>query len=91
MKYPYLFLFIACLLCKASDAQTVYPGGVTGCIARWDFTSTGSFSALPDVSGNSNPGATFNMNGSMGFRGHTNTAGNFNSTTTYATVTNKVC
>ncbi len=86
MKKTYLFLFIACLLCKASDAQTTYPNGVTGCIARWDFTNPGTFASLPDVSGNSNNGTVANITSAAGWRGTANTAGNFNGSSSVATV-----
>jgi len=88
MKHPYLFLCGAMLLCNASFAQTTYPGGVTNCIARWDFTSTGTFTSLADASGNSNTGSTHNLTGSAGFRGDANTAGSFNGTSSYVAVTN---
>ncbi|MBS1773129.1 MAG: T9SS type A sorting domain-containing protein [Bacteroidetes bacterium] len=78
-----LLLALAC----TSNAQTTYPSGVTGCIARWDFASGGgTLSTLPDVSGNSNTGTPSNINAGQGWRGAANSSGNFNGTNSIAVV-----
>ncbi|MBS1773130.1 MAG: gliding motility-associated C-terminal domain-containing protein [Bacteroidetes bacterium] len=66
--------------------QTVYPSGTTGCIARWDFANPGTFTSLPDVSGNGNNGTTTNVSTSSGFRNLSDKAGAFNGTSSLASV-----
>ena len=51
-----------------TTAQTTYPSGVTGCIARWDFTNTGVVTSLPDVSGNGHNGTAYVLTTAPGFR-----------------------
>jgi hypothetical protein len=70
------------------DAQTVYPAGVTGCIARWDFANTGGpIASLPDVSGNGNNSSAVNaLTAAQGFRNAPNKAMSFNGFSSSATV-----
>ncbi len=68
-------------------AQTTYPSGVTGCIARWDFANSGTVTSLPDVSGNGHTGTTNNITTATGFRNITNAGMQFNGSTSNAIVT----
>ncbi len=68
------------------DAQTNYPNGIPGCIARWNFTNTGPITSLPDVSGNNNNGAAYNLTAMDGFRNLNTKAMKFNGTSSYALV-----
>src|SRR4051812_30335856 len=82
---------LLCLLlfvCVQTYAQTTYPGGVTGCIARWDFANAGSpISSLPDVSGNGNNSSGVNaLSTAQGFRNAPNKAMSFNGTSSSATI-----
>ena len=44
------------------DAQTLYPTGTSGCIARWTFDSDSVFSTtISDVRGNNNNGTNNNI------------------------------
>ena len=83
---PVLFALLLSFSMAAS-AQTTYPSGVTNCIARWDFSSSGTVSSLPDVSNNNNNGTAYNLSASPGFRNGANTAMYFNGTSSYAVVT----
>lgn len=85
MKYVALFS-LSLLLATNIFAQTTYPSGVTGNIARWNFTNSGTVTSLSDVSGNSNNGATTNLITANGFRNLLNKAMHFNGTTSYALV-----
>ena len=69
-----------------SQAQTTYPSGVTGCIARWNFTGTGTPSYIPDVSGNNNNGLGTDLTYVPGFHGRTNHAVHFNGLTSVVEV-----
>lgn len=77
--------FICCSLLKA---QTVYPSGVSGCIARWTFDTTevATLTNLPDVSGNGNSGTVYNISSIDGFRNKPNRAGGFDGSTSWAEV-----
>ncbi|KAA5537425.1 T9SS type A sorting domain-containing protein [Taibaiella lutea] len=49
------FTLFCLLLCSNINAQTIYPSGVTNCIARYDFSTTQTtVTSLQDVSGNNN-------------------------------------
>jgi len=71
-----------------SSAQTMYPSGVSGCIARWTFDTEeqSALLSLPDMSGNGNHGSTNNIATSSGFRDIPNRAGAFDGTSSYAQV-----
>lgn len=58
--------------------QTLYPTGVAGCVARWDFSTNSNLSTLIDVSGNNNQANASNINVTTGWRNLPNTAGLFN-------------
>ncbi|RYD50824.1 MAG: LamG domain-containing protein [Sphingobacteriales bacterium] len=69
------------------SAQTTYPSGVTGCIARYDFSTTGSGSTqLKDTSGNMHVGTTYNTVPTMGWRGRANTALGFDGSSSYVQI-----
>ncbi len=83
--------FILMLLTIASfdlKAQTTYPSGATGCIARWTFDTTDQtmLTNLPDKSGNNNHGTTYDIASVSGFRNKPNSAGGFNGTSSWAEV-----
>src|SRR4051812_15417514 len=83
--------FIACIIyMQSAVAQTTYPGGVTGCIARWDFANSGNpISALSDVSGNGNNASTVtSLATALGFRNAVNKAMTFNGFNSYANIPN---
>ena len=84
MKYP--LLITLSLFIIDSSAQTNYPNGVPGCLARWNFTNTGTITSLPDVSGNNHNGVTTNIITANGFRNLNNKAMNFDGTSSYALV-----
>lgn len=70
-----------------ASAQTTYPSGVTGCIARYDFSTNGSGSTqLKDTSGNMHTGTTYNTVPTMGWRGRANTAMSFNGYSSYVNI-----
>lgn len=86
MKQLYA-LALCTLTAFTGFAQTTYPSGVTGCIGRWDFSSSGTVTSLPDVSGNNNNGYVRGpITASADFRGVTNRAMKFNGSSTYAAV-----
>ncbi|RYE26207.1 MAG: T9SS type A sorting domain-containing protein [Sphingobacteriales bacterium] len=63
------------------QAQTLYPGGIPNCIARYSFdsTSTGTITTVTDVSGNgNNSNVVNNVVATAGFRSRANTAALFN-------------
>jgi len=81
-------LFLLFIVINAS-AQTTYPSGVTGCVARWDFNSIdGVIDSLPDVSGNGHTGAVTSLTAANGFRNVPGTAMTFDGTASYALVPN---
>ena len=69
-------------------AQTTYPSGVTGCIARWTFNTEdgGGLTSILDASGNNNHGNNNFITQDKGWKGYVNTAGNFNGTSSYSQV-----
>lgn len=82
-----LLLTAASLLgCAIStSAQTIYPSGVTGCIARWVFNSADvQPNALPDVSNNGHHATTVNLTSTSGFRNTVSAAGRFNGASSVA-------
>jgi hypothetical protein len=82
-----LTLALFCLsAATVATAQTAYPTGSTGCVARWDFASTGTISTLHDVSGNNNNGAATALVTAPNFRGFANKAMLFNGTGSNALV-----
>jgi hypothetical protein len=86
---PYIIV-IACIITTFNCfAQTQYPSGVFGCIARWTFDTVDvqSLYALTDKSGNNNHGTVTDINSSSGFRNTPNMAGKFNGTSSFARVT----
>jgi hypothetical protein len=68
-------------------AQTKYPGNIPGCVARYNFTSTGTAPTLIDASSNNNSGTTYNLAPASGYRGIPNSAMKFDGLTSYAKVT----
>jgi len=83
-----IFLFTLLALSASANAQTTYPTGATGCVARWNFTSGSTITTVPDVSGNGNNGTAFNLTTASGFRNIPNNAVRFNGTNSYALVPN---
>jgi hypothetical protein len=78
---------IALIAAVNTFAQTTtYPSGVTGCIARYDFSSVDIIGVLPDVSGNGHNGAAHNLVADAGYKNVANTAMRFNGTSSYAQV-----
>ena len=73
-----------------SYAQTMYPSGVTSCIARYDFATTQSqITALNDVSGNNNNSSVVqNLTTAAGWRNKPNKSMAFNGTSSYALIPN---
>jgi len=82
-----LKLLVVVFFALKLNAQTTYPSGVSGCIARWNFTNSGgTITSLPDVSGNGHNGATYNLAPAAGFRNIPNVAMHFDGSTSYADV-----
>lgn len=69
-------------------AQTTYPSGVTGCIARWTFDTQdgGGLTSILDASGNNNHGNNNFITQDKGWKGIVNTAGKFNGSSSYSQV-----
>lgn len=84
MKYTLSFILL--LFACNSIGQTNYPNGVTGCLARWNFTNAGPVTSLPDVSGNNHNGTTTNIITASGFRELANKAMRFDGTSSIAQV-----
>ena len=84
-----LMLFVITSIC--TQAQTIYPCGVSGCIARWTFDTieVSMLDTLPDMSGNNNPGSVTDITSVSGFRNKLWAAGGFNGTSSFAEVVNK--
>lgn len=85
MKHLFITLFL--IISVTTLAQTAYPTGVTGCIARWNFTHTGAITSLPDVSGNGNNGSAVNLTSANAFRTVPSKAMLFNGSSSYSQVT----
>ncbi|WP_276132514.1 T9SS type A sorting domain-containing protein [Polluticoccus soli] len=70
------------------SAQTNYPGGISGCIGRWDFAqSPGPVISLPDVSGNGrNSSSVTSLTSNQGFRNVANKAMDFNGSNSVAVI-----
>jgi hypothetical protein len=90
MRVIYLFI-IGVIITSIANAQTIYPSGVPGCIARWTFDSeeSGLLNSLPDMSGNGNNGVTTNILSTPGFRNKPLKAGSFDGSTSWAEVAHK--
>ncbi len=90
MKNIYLIQLII-LFSYSAMAQTTYPSGVTGCIARWTFDSADQpfLSSLPDMSGNNNNGTPYSIATAPGFRNKPFKAGAFDGSTSWAEVADK--
>ncbi len=86
MNKFFLTYAIVLLTSVVTIAQTSYPTGISGCIARWDFTNSGTVTTLTDVSGNGNNGTTANITTGTGFRNLANRAMSFNGTNSIAVV-----
>lgn len=56
-----IILLILLITPHILEGQTIYPSGVSDCIARWNFSSSGTITSLPDVSGNGNNGTANNL------------------------------
>jgi hypothetical protein len=83
MKKTTLFLLLLTFMgMGVAEAQTLYPAGVSGCVGRWNFSSTGSFVTVPgtvyDVSGNLNHGTPHNVTPARSLRYWANKAAAFN-------------
>ena len=84
---PIKLIVLLCLGLSAK-AQTTYPNGITGCIARWTFDveEAGTFTNLPDVSGNNHHGTPTDIVSTNGFRNKPLKAGAFNGSSSWAQV-----
>lgn len=91
MKKLFYAVFLILCIAKQLDAQTIYPCGVSGCIARWTFDTTDvtMLDTLPDLSGNNNHGSVTDIASVAGFRNKLGAAGGFNGTSSFAEVLNK--
>ncbi|MEI8278152.1 MAG: LamG-like jellyroll fold domain-containing protein [Bacteroidota bacterium] len=70
-----------------AKAQTNYPSGVSGCIARWNFSSSGTITSLFDASGNNNSANTTSaLIAAPGFRNWINKAAKFDGNSSYASL-----
>lgn len=69
-----------------STAQTIYPSGVGGCIARWTFD--GALPNIPDMSGNNNHGNNNSIISAPGWKNAANMSGKFNGVNSYSRVVN---
>ena len=82
-------LLVLSVISIKAGAQTLYPSGVTNCIARWDFSSNGSITSLPDVSGNGNNSSVVEaLTASASWRGLPSKAMKFNGSSSYAQIPN---
>jgi gliding motility-associated-like protein len=82
-----LMCIVLIVLCNCkSKAQTTYPSGVTGCIARWNFTNNGTVVTVPDVSLNGHNATPINVGTGVAFRSIQDKAMDFNGTNSYAWV-----
>lgn len=80
-------LFALLLVGNLSEAQTLYPSGVPGCIARYDFAcAEGTIPTLPDVSGNGHNASPRNLSTALGFHSRTCQAMHFNGYNSVAVV-----
>lgn len=88
MKQISLFVVALVFIAFSIQAQTIYPSGVPGCIARWTFDTTDVvwLDTLPDMSANNNHGSVTNIASVPGFRNKPHAAGNFDGNTSFATV-----
>jgi gliding motility-associated-like protein len=87
---PVILSVLLLIFTVTTFAQTNYPNGVSGNLARWNFTNGGTVTSLSDVSGNSNNSSSVsNLVTANGFRNLTNKATHFNGTSSYAIVPHK--
>lgn len=73
--------FAVCLvfIAQSITGQTIYPSGVTGCVARWTFSNvTSATTQIPDASGNGNDAAASNLATFSNFKSIPNAAALFN-------------
>ncbi|MGI9192342.1 MAG: LamG-like jellyroll fold domain-containing protein [Chitinophagaceae bacterium] len=84
-----ILLCLVLLITQKAMAQTTYPSGVNGCIARWTFDSVDvqTLSSLTDYSGNNNHGSVTDIASTNGFRNLVHKAGRFNGMSSFAQVT----
>lgn len=85
-----LFSIFLLVIVLDLQAQTTYPSGATGCVARWTFDTTAGttmLTTLLDKSNNNNNGMPYNINSVNGFRNKANSAGGFDGSTSWAEVT----
>lgn len=82
----FLALLILVLPFSSLQAQTTYPSGATGCIARWTFDTTDvtTLTTLPDKSNNNNHATPHNITSLSGFKGLAHTAGGFDGSSCFA-------
>lgn len=76
MKHILLNFYLIGYTFYFSFAQTMYPSGVSGCVARWTFD--GAISGLTDQSGNGNNGLSLNIVSDSGWNGQVQGSGLFN-------------
>ena len=88
MKKTILSLLLPINLAGSVFAQTTYPSGVTGCIARWTFDAPDQpfLTTIPDLSGNGNSGTPHAVATSPGFRNIPFRAGAFDGSTSWGEV-----
>ncbi len=86
-----ILLIIICLGIFVVSAQTTYPTGATGCIARWTFdvTEVSGLTPITDVSNNGNHAVNNNVTSSAGWKNIPKTAGKFNGTNSWGEVADK--
>lgn len=83
-----ILLLLACIISTTLFAQTIYPSGVAGCIARWTFDSPegGILTTIDDMSGNNNNGSNNFITSTTGWKGYSGTAGAFDGTSSWSEV-----
>ncbi|RZK98929.1 MAG: hypothetical protein EOO89_31630, partial [Pedobacter sp.] len=82
-------ILLSILVSHSAISQTLFPGGVAGNVAWWNFASlTPAVTSFNDVSGNNNNGTPFNLVSTSNFRGISNKAMQFNGSGSYAIVPN---
>lgn len=79
---------ILCLSMLQVEAQSIYPSGVSGCVARWTFDSQkgAALTNIADESGNNHHGTNYSITTTNGWKGLPYTAGKFNGASSYALV-----
>ncbi|MBK7689758.1 MAG: hypothetical protein IPJ31_01090 [Bacteroidetes bacterium] len=81
-------LLLMSLMSLCGSGQTVYPSGVSGCIARWTFDvpEGASLATIQDWSGNNNHGTNNAITSVAGWKGGQFLAGKFNGTSSFSRV-----